>query len=362
MAWMVSGTGVQLDLFPQFQLGVAHSRFLPDEVILTSPTGPFLAWPNSGLTTVFDANLVDPNEDPLTVLAPKGSGYQIQPLDSFKTPSGTLMQPFPINLDKPISQFTYWTYRDTAKLAVGAPNGGGVDTNINQDGPPFTTHYPTGLVPTIGLPILMDFRTYPSTTTSQGLNFLMLAGVNVAVGTPSPGLPFFRAQSTGGVLPNSQLKLIEPDTELTAQGGLNAAGAPTPPLDSGFYYGNVDFVARVNRMHTIWFDTGGSSSFADLVTVPRPTEVPDGTQMSFAFRGAVQVTPLAPAQDGENLDPYGDKFPLTNESFTVNFLNSDPTWKLTLGELDGARYVQVRMTMITSAETGAAPELDALGI
>ena len=362
LAWMVSGTGVQLDLFPEFQLSVAHSRFLPDEIVVQTMNGPVLSWPNSGVVGNFAANLVDPVEDPLKVLAPKSGGYPIQPLDSFKTPSGSLMQPFPVNLDKPVSAFTYWTYRDTAKLAVGGPNGAGVDTQINcQCPPPFPpAFYPAGSVPTIGLPLLMDFRAYPSTTTTQGLNFLSLAAVNA--NGPSAGLPFFRAHSTGGVLPNSQLKLIEPDTEQTAQGGLTATGAATPPVDSGFYYGNADFVTRVHRMHTIWLDTGSPSSFAELVTVPRPTEVPAGTQMSFAFRGAVLVSDLAAAQDGENLDPYGDKMPLTATPFTVNFLNSDPTWKESLTELTGARYVQVRMTMITSAETGAAPELDAMGM
>jgi hypothetical protein len=365
LAWMVSGSGVQLDLFPEFQLSVAHSRFLPDEYVapatMTAP--PSLVYPNSGVVPNFEQNLVDTNEDPLTTLAPKSGGYPIQPLDSFKTPSGTLMQPFPINLNKPISQFTYWTWRDTAKLAVGGPNGGGVETRVIQGPPPpaFVTHYATGLVPTIGLPLLMDFRTYPSPTTTQGLNFLQLAGVNIAPGTPSPGLPFFRAHSTGGVLPNSQLKLIEPDSEQTAQGGLNAAGAPTPPTDSGFYYGNADFVARVNRMHTIWFDTGSPSSFAELVTIPRTTETPAGTSMSFDFRGAVAITGITAAQDGSNLDAYGDPHPL-GTSFGVNFLNGDKSWKQSLTELSGARYIQVRMTMITSAETGAAPELDALGL
>lgn len=359
LAWMVSGSGVQLDLFPEFQLSVAHSRFLPDEYILLMGMGcPCLSWPNSGVVANFASNLLDPNEDPLAVLAPKGGGYPIQPLDSFKTPSGTLMQPFPINVGKPVSEYTYWTFRDTAKLAVGGPNGAGVPTQVMSNQNPNQPVYPAGQVPTIGLPLLMDFRTYPSPTTTQGLNFLALGAVN-ATG-PNAGLPFFRAHSTGGVLPNSQLKLIEPDSEHTAQGGL-AGGAPTPPVDSGFYYGNADFVARVNRMHTIWLDSGSPSSFADLVTIPRTTEVPAGTSMSFTFRGAVAITGIAAAQDGGNLDAYGNAHPL-GTAFSVNFLNSDSTWKATLPELAGARYIQVRMTMITSAETGAAPELDAMGM
>jgi len=359
LAWMVAGTGVQLDLFPEFQLGVAHSRYLPDETIGSGPMGTiFLMYPNSGVVTTFASNLVDPNEDPLTVLAPKSGGYPIQPLDSFKTPSGTLMQPFPVNLGKPISQYNYWTWRDTSIQAVGGPLSGGVDPLVNPD-TEFDNYYGAGAVPTIGLPLLMDFRTYPSPTTAQGSNLLYLAAVNAA--GPSAGLPYFRLQSTGGVLANGQRKLINPDQELTAQGGLDATGNPTAPIDSGFYYGNADFVTRVNRIHTIWLDTGSPSQFGDLVSIPRTTEVPAGTQMSFAFRGATTITSLAAAQDGDNIDPYGNKRP-KGTSFSVTFLNADPTWKSSLSELNGARYVQVRVTMISSADTGAAPELDAMGI
>jgi hypothetical protein len=359
LAWMVAGTGVQLDLFPEFQLRVSHSRYLPDEVIGQDAMGnPVLLYPNSGLVTTFASNLLEPTQDPQVILAPKGNGYPIQPLDSFKTPSGTLMQPFPVNLGKPVSQYTYWTWRDTSILALGGPNSGGVDTGVNppteQDG-----FYGPGQVPTIGLPLLMDFRTYPAPTTAQGSNSLFLAAVNTA--GPNAGLPFFRIHSTGGVLATGQRKLVNPDQELTAQGGLDAAGNATQPIDSGFYYGNADFVARVNRIHTIWLDTGSPSSYSPLVSIPRTTEIPAGTQMSFAFRGATQVTGLANAQNGENIDPYGNRRP-QGTNFTVNYLNSDPGWKETLAELDGARYVQVRVTMITSAETGAAPELDAIGI
>jgi len=360
LAWMVAGTGVQLDLFPEFQLGVAHSRFLPDEFISNPPPPgtPSLLSPNSGIITTFASNLLDPTEDPLTVLAPKSAGYPIQPLDSFKTPSGTLMQPFPVNLNKPVNEYVYWTWRDTGIISVGGPNGQGADTLINpptaQDG-----YYAAGAVPTIGLPLLMDFRTYPAPTTAQGSNFLFIGAVNTA--GPSPGQPYFRTHSTGGVLATGQRKLIDPDQELTAQGGIDLLGNQTPPIDSGFYYGNADFVARVNRVHTIWLDTGSPSQFAPLVTIPRPTEVPAGTQMTFAFRGATAITNLVPAQNGENLDPYGNKRPKGSD-FSVNFLNSDPTWKQSLADLNGARFVQLRVTMISDAETAAAPELDALGI
>ena len=360
LAWMVAGTGVQLDTFPAFQLGVAHSRYLPDEFINNPPPPgtPALNWPNSGVVTTFSSNLLDSTEDPYTILAPKSSGYAIQPLDSFKTPSGTLMQPFPVNIGKPVSQYTYWTWRNTGTIAVGGPNGGGVDTQVNLD-TTYDGYYASGAVPTIGLPILLDFRTYPAPTTAQGSNFPYLAAANTA--GPSAGLPYFRIQSTGGILPNGQRKLIDPDQELTAQGGLDGAGNPTPPTDSGFYYGNVDFVTRVNRIHTIWFDAGSPSGFGEFVTIPRATEVPAGTQMTFAFRGGTAITALGPAQDADNLDPYGNKRP-QGQDFSVTFLNGDRTWKPSLTQLDGARYIQARVTMVSNAETGAGPELSAIGI
>jgi hypothetical protein len=360
LAWMVAGNGVQLDHFPEFQLSLAHSLRLPDE-LLTPPPPPLLpVYPQSGVVVAFAGNLSDEVGEPLFPIAPKTEGYLIQPLDAFLTPSQTLMAPFPVNLNKPVSEYEFWTWRDTAKLQVGGPAGGGVPLRgeVGAMGPTF---YTVNNVPTIGLPLLMDFRTYPAPTLAQGLNRLGLAGVNAANGN----LPFFRLHSTGGIKADQSQQLINPDQQTTAIGGLDFAGNPTPPVDSGFYYGNADFVTRVNRMHTVWFDAAlpgniAPSSYGDLVTIPAADDVPAGLQLIYAFRGATLVSPIGPASDAENIDPYGNPRPF-GTSYGVTFLNGDNTWKENLSDLNGARFIQVRVTMISNVETTAVPELSAMG-
>ncbi len=387
--WMVATSGVQLDNFPNFQLLVSHCKYLPDEWIDLMSLVP--KSPNSGLTTTFADNLLDAGLDTPKVMAPKGDGYLINPLDLVIPPGhgGVQMQPWPVNLGKPLTDFTYWTWRDTATTAVAGPNGDGADTLINQLNPITAEdgYYPAGLVPTIGLPLLLDFRTYAAPTLATGGNRLNLTAINniLCPNPPNPpnnfNVPFFRIHSTGGILPNGvDAKLIDPDLEVTAQGGLvpfpgtpgNPPGTPTPPIDSGFFYGGASFVTRVNRGPTIWLDMGApgpqnQTSFVDPVTIPDFDAVPAGTQIQLAFRGATAINPAAPNtkpyENGDNIDPYGNVSPVQGTpGWSVNFLNQDPSWKGDLTTLDGARFIQVRITMIGNAVSGATPELSALGL
>ena len=61
-------------------------------------------------------------------------------------------------------------------------------------------------MPTIGLPMLMEFRTYPSTQ-ANGQN-----GFRIAIAINSSANPFFRNFSTGGVL-NGQTLIVDPDQQ-----------------------------------------------------------------------------------------------------------------------------------------------------
>lgn len=365
--WMLDPlqTGVKIDFFPEFQLLMSHSKYLPDELYAPPPMGmtPVIRYPTSGLNQTFADNLLDPVADPQTVLAPKDDGYLINPNDAFTPPlhTGVFMVPLPFNPPgTPMSEFKHWTWRDTTILAQAGPFGEGADTGGNPD----TTddgYYGPGEVPTIGLPMLLDFRTYPAQTAANGTNALAIAGVNFNVGL----LPFFRIHSTGGIdSSGTNQVLIDPDTETFAQGGLDGAGNPTQGIDAGFYYGGAAFVTRVNRIHTIWLDTGSASNFGPLVSSPSFNQVPAGTQMSFAFRGTTSVSPIPAAQNGNNIDPYGDSFQTTagGTPFSATFLGGDATWKSTLDQVNGARFVQVRVTMIANDLTGVVPELSALGI
>ncbi len=382
--WMVATTSVQLDNFPNFQLSLSHSKYLPDEIIIIPPMSPpILKWPNSGVTGAFSDNFLDPSGADTQIMAPKGAGYLINPLDLVIPPghANVQMQPWPVNLGKPLESFTYWTWRDTAVTGVAGPNGAGADTEMN---PPTLedNYYAADAVPTIGLPMLFDFRTYPATTQANGGNLLNVTAINNTnipnPPNPAPPLnafnqPFFRTHSTGGWSINNPATpvLIDPDQQINASGGFDAAGIATPPVDSGFFYGGASFVTRVNRGPTIWLDLGPAGP-ANLITIADPVtsfSQPAGTQLRFAYRGASAVNPAAPNtkpfENGNNIDPYGNVSPVAGTpSWSVNFFNQDPGWKdeSQFALLSGARFIQVRITMIGNAVTGATPELSALGL
>jgi hypothetical protein len=209
LAWAPFSPVVQVDQFPQFRLALATSKYLPDEGINTATNT--VMWPNSGLVLTFNNNLIDPTNDPLKITSPKDDGYVVNPAETFSANSGLVLQPWPMNQNKPPSQFTYYTWRDTALLAKGAPGGQGAEllavvqaTQTGTAGKP----YPVNQVPSIGLPLLMEFRCYPNDA-SLGLN-----GFKVAFAVNNSIAPYFRAFSTGGVLLSGQIVQIDRTTSL----------------------------------------------------------------------------------------------------------------------------------------------------
>jgi hypothetical protein len=347
LAWQPESATVHMESFPDFELGLGHSHYLPDEAV--DPTTGGIHYPNSGLVGGFEDNLLEP----ATVVHPRHAGYMVRPSDSFHAPSGTLLAPWPLNRDLPLEQYRYWTWRDTAVEAVGGPNGQGVDTlAVMLATGTGSSVYIAGQVPSIGLPLLMDFKTWPNDS-ALGLNRVMMGMANTT------GLPYFRAWSGGYVGADGQPVLVDPDTATTASGGHDPAGNSIPGTDIGVVYGQADFVVRVSRAHTAWLDAGGPSSFSPAVMIPPVTDQPAGTKVQLAYRGATLITSPSLAADAANLDPYGN--PLAG-GFSVTFLDSDPGWKSSATELDGARFIQVRITLVSDAATGAAPELSALGL
>lgn len=374
--WQPFGDAVQTDNFAQFQIGVAHSRYLPDEnVELGLPQHP-----DSGLVQAFASNLLDPISDPLTVLAPRARGYSVNPIDVGLSTSGNVIAPFPINRDMPQSEFTYWTWRDTAKTAVGAPLGVGADparvatilgAAANKG------FYPVDQVPTIGLPLLTEIRTYPDSL-ATGQN-----GFRIAIALNSSARPYFRVFATGSVSPSTGIQTpVDPDTTPLATGGINPnTGATLWWGDNTMYYGQADFVVRVSRMHTVWFDALNSATrFVDALVEPGPENLPSGTQLIVAYRGALGFTPAPPAgqspqSDARNFDSYGnlytgaqlsDVFPPAGAGvFATSPLfhpaGSGATWSSSANQLDGARYIQARVTFLSSAASGLSPELSGLG-
>ncbi len=370
--WQPFGGNLQVDNFPEFQIRVSHSRFLPDENV---NAGLLPMFPNSGLVQTFDNNLLDATTDPMTVLAPRARGYQVNPTDLAVSTSGNSIAPFPINRGIPQSEFTYWTWRDTAKTAVAGPNGAGADTAR------FATlvgaaankgFYPANSVPTIGLPLLTEFRTYPSAT-SSGQN-----GFRIAIALTSSARPFFRAFSTGGVHPTTGVTTtVHPDSNFQAEGGIDPnTGATTPWGDNTLYYGQADFLVRVSRMHTVWLDTlAPATIFADGVLEPGPELQPTGTQVVLAYRGATTFSPATtaphPYADADNLDAYGNL--LTQAQLnsigatgvtpvTPTFLDSPNAWRSTASGVNGARFVQLRVSFLSNPQSGLSPTLSSLAI
>lgn len=368
--WEPSGGVVVADAFDEFRMSVSHSEYLPDEAIDNTLLPKH---PSSGLEATFNNNRVGP----LAVVHQKSKGYTVSPVDLAKSPTGRTIMPWPMNRNVPLANYQRWTWRDTAVDNVAAPNGAGADTQrlLHLGAPSQVGFYPPGEVPTIGLPLLTEFRTYP-TQLASGLNAFKVA---IAINTSAK--PYFRAFSTGGVTSQGQVVLVDPDQASVATGNVGPSVLTSAPLDNAFYYGQADFVVRVSRMHTVWFDTLGASTFGPPTIVPDPARQPAGTKVLLSYRGASSIASATAGswEDAENLDPYGNSYtaaqhcqllgvssgcPAAQLAFQPTFFPNPGSkqWKGNLADLDGARYVQVRVTLIADPVTGATPELSAIGL
>jgi len=376
--WWTPFSGItSIDNFSQFQMALAHSKYLPDEEL---SSGLLPNWTLSGLVDNFEGNLLDKVGDPLTVVHAKARGYTVTPTDVTQSATGNSIAPWPMNRGISPSQFTYWTWRDTGKIQVAGPNGDGADTQRLQQitKTAQTKFYPVSKVPTIGLPLLMEFRVY------QDTQAVAQNGFKVALAINSSARPYFRVFSTGGVNVNNpaQIKIVNPDTELNATGAYPQNGNPAPGHDNVVYYGQADFLIRVSRMHTIWFDTLASGTlFSEPIIDPAPSLLPAGTQVALVYRGASSFTlnnppaGVIPYNDSGNYDDYGDGFSSaqltilgqpTGLAFTPSFFNvpvntNDRSWKTNITAINGARYFQARVTFIANPNTSLIPELSALG-
>src|SRR6185436_3798823 len=107
---------------------------------------------------------------------------------ALRKPSGTgasTVMPYPLNENLPVAQYAYYTWRDNSLLAKGAldPTMPGAVlpmevalTGIGLPGCPYTNITGNNPVPSIGLPLLMEFRCFPGSG-ALGLNSL---DVNIA--------------------------------------------------------------------------------------------------------------------------------------------------------------------------------------
>jgi hypothetical protein len=371
LAWAPVGE-VRPDFFEGFEIRLAHSFFLPDEC--NDGYGPVLpfsglrGWPFS-----FTDNLLFDPLSPQEIVHPRSLGYQINPSEAFHGPSGTKLLPYPLNRGSgPLESFTW---RDTAVLARGGPFGWGIPLCIEsrsynglglEERP--GTIARAGAVPSIGLPLLMEFRCYPSDT-ALGLNAHDVSIASFLFAMASA--PNFRAFSTGGIDMLGRQERVEPDLELVPRGGFNPSS--TPPgrrtvfsADNSFYIGQVDHVARVTRVHSAWIDCGfDAPDYLRPLVRPAAEEQPLGTRVVLEFRGATGfLGTVARPFDARRLDSYGDPLGSGEQPLddAVLYLGGERTWSASIDAVDGARYLQLRLSFLANIDTGQTPELDALGL
>ena len=360
LSWAPAGGSIVTDTYDEFGIILSHSNYLPDEVL--DPNSGFPAFPGSGLKKVYENNRLDPVNDPGRWVHEKSLGYVVNPANLYTASSGTAMLPYPLNEDAAIEDYSYYTWRDTAITALGGQGGQGAmlgqEVLILGTGA-VGVPYGGGQVPTVGMPILMEYRCYPADE-ALGLN-----SFDISLAANSSARPNFRSFSTGGYDNNNNPQYVDPDTETEANGGFNPTSNPpgtvTPGTDNSFYIGEMALVTRISRIHTIWFDTSITSPiYSEPLIEPGPDEQPLGTQVIFAYRGASSTGNQDPDDirtNAQNLDVYGDPIPgaIGNPAY---FGGSN--WKSAISQINGARYFQTRITFVSNAATQQTAELRSL--
>jgi hypothetical protein len=382
LSWVPLGGNLVSDYFPEFSMSLATCDNFPDDGADLATPGLYV--PNSGMSQMsFEANVLNDPNNPLKEVHARGEGYLIDNGDLFLSGTGETLMPFPLNRGSDPSKYEYFTWRDTAVVATGGDLGMGIEPTVAVNTGQLSDLGQVGLIagpgdiPSIGLPLLMDFKCYP-TSSGLGLNTFdtLLAGFPTTFGFTAP--PDFRVHSTGGFDPFGFPISKDPDLESQPDGGYSTVapvlpvGTPTDPGDSLFYLGQVDLVTRISRVHTIWFDTGDTNpDYLTTVVQDLDGSLPGGTEIQVAYRGATSVvgTPLS---DASTLDPYGDQpvpggtpmtfGPVASKNPSVVFANGDSTWHDSVDAIDGARFVQLRITLVSDVASGASPELSSIGI
>jgi len=378
--WSPIGGLAVADFYPEFEIRLAHSARMNHECRSVS-TG-FPIYSNSGLvTSQFANNVLVGDNIQQEVVHPAHLGYQVNPSERFTSSSGTVMMPFPWNRNT--DEAVGYTWRDTRSPLVGGNDGPGLPICIEIGAPllleagPQGRIRPAGRVPTFGLPLLMEFRCFPSSS-GVGLNAFDISIANNA----SRG-PLFRVFSTGGINRFGMPVQVQPDLEDRPMGGFNPNSNPpgkrTPNADNAFYIGQIDYVVRVSQVYSVWLDLRPSFisplQFQDYrQPVVFPPVQPAGTSVTLEFRGAVSFEDVGDnAFDARFIDAYGIPFQFQSAQVhacnqcirpkgTVHYHHDDDSWREDISTLDGARFLQVRMTFLNNSESAQAAELESLGI
>ncbi len=394
--WKPAGGVITPDAFSEFEIRLSHCRFAPDEVI--NPATLFPTFQNSGLRPNYETNVLQ--GAPQVTVHPRQDGYTVDPGELWVTPTGTTLLPFPLNQAADLEDYTFYTWRDTKIRERGGQTTSGADPRaylaalgLPPQIPPF---YRANHIQTVGLPLLMEFRTYPDE------NAIGVNGWVLALAVNSSSRPYFRAFTTGGVNQSGTNVFIDPDTQSAANGGFNpgsvpTAGATTFGRDNTVHMGALDYVTRISLVHSIWFESPieGEPNFTTRrynppTLEPATSAQPPGTAIDVDFRGAIDIvwndSGFVPGdndqdangivdytEDAFTLDLYGDYYNditgvLNHDLSAVNpgllFLSLTPpdAWRDTVSEITDARYYQVRVNFRGNAATGQTPELSAFAM
>lgn len=361
-------SGVVLDeVFGDISLSLGTSKFLPDEFL--DPITGATVFPNSGLvTTGFDDNILGFTSDGssgVDEVEVFRSSYTTNTIELF-TNNGTAFLPWP-------DFTTNYIWRDTTipqdYLGTAAAPGsqGSPDVQYQVDTGNFN-FWAAEMAPSVGLPLLARFRTYPQSESIGINNFAvtqMIPTGNVLVN--------YRIWSSGGQDGSGVWHLIQPDNPAfggtSPTGGYLAGGAPTATQgDSLIYWAQADFAQDVSRMYSHWFDCGAVLAGGDVrgtVLEPANADQPVGTSIQVEYRGSASVShfgnpdlnpsPLTGADTP--FDDYGD-------SNGIGSVSTPSAWTTELSDLEdqGYRFIQIRVTFFANADLGLSPELDGLGI
>ncbi len=350
--WAPADGQVISDFFDRLEIRLSHSERLPDEAL--NP-GLLPQYRNSGLTAF---RFTDNSLDPQKVVHHKDLGYRINPARIFQTSTGLRLMPWPLNRGS--GPLVTYTWRDTTLLDVGGNAGPGVPMAIEVNEPLLLEPGEAGSVaprrevPSFGLPLLMEFRCFPDSTALAQNSFA------VSLATNASSRPNFRVYSTGGTNTSNMIVNVEPEFENRPLGGFNPNSSPpgkrTGSGDNTFYIGQLDYVVRVSRVHTAWFDTrSGDPDYLDPVL--EPSLQPEGTEIQIEYRGANSFQLLDEPFDARFLDPYGEL-----DTGVVQFHDESAEWQSSIDAIDGARYLQMRISFTANVETGQIPRITALGI
>lgn len=360
LAWSPAAGVVFDETYPIFALSMMHGTSLPDEAF--DPLSTLPIWPGSGMTSsAFDDNILGfPTVDEVEVFRAVYSPRSI----NLYSANGVVYLPFPA-FDQ-----TY-TWRDTSipqtflggtAASIGSPNQQYlVDNGLTA---PF---WAPETVPSIGLSLLLRFRCYPFAD-RLGLNNFTTTQMQ-----PASALPAFRMFSAGGQDGSAQWFRVQPDNPAQGgtapNGGFLPGGARTPTqFDTLLYWLNTDFVVRVSRVYTHWFDFGDvldAGAVRGVILEPENPDQPSGTSLLIEYRGSVQVT--------HNGNPLINPSPLTTadipfdgygDSLGIGTVSTPGPWTANFAELEGNqyKYFQIRITFIANADLGTQPRLDGLGI